>query len=571
MAKKIQSNSAGFSLLEIVIAIGVLMILSSVGVITVRGFDDKAKEAATQRAAREVYNAARAKAEDGRANTKPEDAVTEYNNSQTKKTINGNKPITVKFIKQGSNINDFHIQAYYDGGRIMSSYGDDKGSSGTGSGGSGTPVIPTIRDTVSQLTYQCDTTTTGYLPVYNVSDSTTVSLLGSDGSEKFVKYTVPNLTQVESSYESINFTKYTGFNNISEKVTMNAGVTYTVKVYGKFTNLSAINTYTSDDTHGTNLSFRDCLLSVDKLGKDSGLIAFNWIGGANFKNIPKEIPSTIVDLNCAFASATTFNDPNVSNWNTENVKELYYTFLYNNAFNQPLNWDTGNVWNFSGTFHNAKAFNNGGKPMRWDTSSATNMSSLFNGATAFNQNVSEFTDTATGMTYWDTSNVRTMASAFRGATNFNNGSTPKASGGSLLWRTNNVTDISFMFNNAVGFNTVIQRTNVHWNTSNVENMASLFEGATSYNKTIINWFTDSATDMSKMFKNATSYNKAIVSINRYWNTANVTNMTEMFFGATAFNQNLSSWKVDKVSSANRVNFNTNSAMANTPTYQPNWV
>lgn len=540
---RIKNDMEGFTLLEIVIAVGLLLLLSSVGVITVRGFDDKTKEVATQRAAREVYNAARAKAEDGRANTKPEDAVTEYNNSQTKKTINGNSPITVKFIKQGSNINDFHIQAYYDGGRIMSSYGDVKSSTGTGSGGSGTPVVPTIRDTVSQLTYQCDTTTTGYLPVYNVSDSTTVSLLGSDGSEKFVKYTVPNLTQVESSYASINFTKYTaGFNNISEQVTMKAGVNHTVKVYGTFTNLSAINVYTSDNAHGANLSFRDCLLSVDKLGKDSGLIAFNWIGAAKFKNVPKEVPSTIVDLNCAFASATAFNDPNVSNWNTENVKELYYTFLYNNAFNQPLNWNTGKVSNFYGTFHQAKAFNNGNKPMRWDTSSATNMSSLFNGATAFNQNLSEYVDPATGKKYWDTSNVTNMSAMFKSATSFNNGAGSGAGTGQMLWKTDNVRYMSSMFEGASSFNSPIYRQGVYWNTSKVSEFVSMFKNAKSFDRGIGNWLTTSATKMSSMFE-----------------------------GATKFNQGLSSWNVSKVTAANRVNFNTGAPMANTPAYQPNWV
>ena len=414
------SSSSGFSLMEIIIAVGVLMVISSVGVITIRGFDDRTKEVKAQNAAKEVYNAARAKVEDNDSNTKPQDAATEYNSSQSNSA--SNKKITVKVLPTNATSSNLYVEAYY-GARIRAVYDPQNTQNGNSNpGGSGSPVIPTIKDTVSQLTYQCDTTTTGYLPVFNVSDSTTVSLVGSDGSEKLVNYEEPDLTKVRSNYmTAINFVEDTGFNNISEEITMKAGVTYTVKVYGTFTNLSVINgTDSSPSVHGTQLSFRDCLVSVDKLGKDTGLTNINWVGGKKYTKTTDSIPSTVTDLDCAFAEAINFNDPNAAKWNVKNVKTLFLTFYKAKVFDQSVNnWDTRNVENMYGVFHTAQKFNNGGQPLRWNTSSVVNMHYMFASSSAFNQNIGEYYDSTTGVTYWDTSNVKYMISMFNGATKFN--------------------------------------------------------------------------------------------------------------------------------------------------------
>lgn len=62
------------------------------------------------------------------------------------------------------------------------------------------------------------------------------------------------------------------------------------------------------------------------------------------------------------------------------------------------------------------------------------------------------------------------------------------------------------------------------NLSSVSNMASMFEGASSFNQPIGNWNTSNVSDMSSMFHGATSFNQPIGN----WNTTNVTNMVNMF-------------------------------------------
>ena len=67
-------------------------------------------------------------------------------------------------------------------------------------------------------------------------------------------------------------------------------------------------------------------------------------------------------------------------------------------------------------------------------------------------------------------------------------------------------------------------------TSNVTDMNSMFEEATSFNQPIGNWNTSKVTDMSHMFEDATSFNQPTDN----WDTSNVTDMAWMFVGATSY-------------------------------------
>ena len=84
-----------------------------------------------------------------------------------------------------------------------------------------------------------------------------------------------------------------------------------------------------------------------------------------------------------------------------------------------------------------------------------------------------------------------------------------------------------------------------WDTSNVINMAQMFEKAINFNKDISDWNTSNVTDMNSMFNGATNFNKDISD----WNTSNVTDMNSMFNGATKFDcgGNSSKWREWKVS------------------------
>jgi surface protein len=96
------------------------------------------------------------------------------------------------------------------------------------------------------------------------------------------------------------------------------------------------------------------------------------------------------------------------------------------------------------------------------------------------------------------------------------------------WNVSNVTNMFSMFNGATSFNQNISS----WNVGNVANMSGMFFSATSFNQDIGSWNTSNVTTMGSMFNGATSFNQNIGN----WNTANVTNMGGMFFNATNFNQ-----------------------------------
>lgn len=496
----IRTNYEGFTLLEIVIAVGLLFILSSVGAIAVRTFDDNAKQAAVNRAAREVYDVARAKLEDNNSKTDPADAATEYNSSQTPDE-NGNVSITVKVVKLDSQ--RISVLALYDGGRISATFSPTEGDTiGSGTPGAGGAPLPVIQDTVSKLTYQCDATTSGYLPIYNTSESSLVSLVGSDGSEKLVKYNAPaeNLSSAYSATSSVIFYKYSSnglFNNVSQKLTMNAGVSYTVSIYGEFDNLSNV----LED--GNIASFNDCLISVDKLGRDSGLLTMNNFGGKKLTGMPDQIPPTVKNLIAVFKDATIINDPRIGNWDTSNVSLIMYAFHTASAFNVNIEkWNVSSVGNFTSVFQNAKSFN---QPLNnWDMSKAITLYCMLYGALNFNQPLND----------WDISKVNSL---------------------------------SYTFYNAQKFNQPLDK----WNTSKVTNLGATFREARAFSGNISNWDTSSVNSMSQTFMNAVSFNVSIYA----WKTHNVITMENMFNGATKFNSNISGWNVSKVTSYNNFDLN----------------
>ena len=82
-------------------------------------------------------------------------------------------------------------------------------------------------------------------------------------------------------------------------------------------------------------------------------------------------------------------------------------------------------------------------------------------------------------------------------------------------------------------------------TSNITNMSSTFNSASSFNGDISHWDTSNVTDMHYMFGGATSFNQDISS----WNTSSVLYMTDMFNGATSFNQDLSGWCVPLINTS----------------------
>ena len=77
-----------------------------------------------------------------------------------------------------------------------------------------------------------------------------------------------------------------------------------------------------------------------------------------------------------------------------------------------------------------------------------------------------------------------------------------------------------------------------WNTSNVTNMFSMFDGATNtFNQPLDKWDVSNVTDMSYIFEEAKKFNQPLNN----WNISKVTSMSGMFKKAISFNQPLNNW------------------------------
>lgn len=121
-----------------------------------------------------------------------------------------------------------------------------------------------------------------------------------------------------------------------------------------------------------------------------------------------EPPSTVVNMNALFREATHIPE-NIVEWDISNVQNLSYMFNGARSFNH----DIGN----------------------WNPASAEYMQRMFQSASGFNQDISA----------WDVSNVRYMGYMFFAASRFNNGGAP------LDWNLERVEDIHSMFDNAHDF------------------------------------------------------------------------------------------------------------------------
>jgi gliding motility-associated-like protein len=78
--------------------------------------------------------------------------------------------------------------------------------------------------------------------------------------------------------------------------------------------------------------------------------------------------------------------------------------------------------------------------------------------------------------------------------------------------------------------------------SNVADMTSMLQGATSFNDPINHWVVDNVQIMQNLFFGCDIFNQDL----NLWNVGNVTDMSGTFSGADAFNGNISNWDVSNV-------------------------
>ena len=366
---------------------------------------------------------------------------------------------------------------------------------------------------MTNFTYRCDKDSVGFLPIVNIGPDTKVYIWEKENKNKTfreVKYLEPNAAQINSQETVVrsaarmtmlrtdlllqgktyretldllplgsgnhteeiraSYSLENIVDNLSEEVPMKAGVEYKIMYDGDvetFTNPGQ-REYNSETGNITSYGISDCLRSIDNLGNSTNLKNMVYVAGDNLVSVPADIPSTVVNLHGLFENAHDFNDPNITKWDTKNVRLMSSVFYNMQTFNQPIgSWDMSNVvdtrmmfegsrafnqnlngWNMSNVesatrmFQGAESFNNGcdfGKfekdgvscALKWRTDSLVEANSMFEGRnnlsvapynydSNFNQNISYSIDPETGVEYWNMSNVETINKMFSGANGFNN-------------------------------------------------------------------------------------------------------------------------------------------------------
>ena len=152
-------------------------------------------------------------------------------------------------------------------------------------------------------------------------------------------------------------------------------------------------------------------------------------------------------------------------------------------------------------------------------------------------------ETIEGLDYFNTSNVANMSSMFQGASSL-------TSVDLSSWTTDNVMFMSWMFYDTGSLESVGDLSG--WETGNVTVMHRMFWGASSLKSLDLSgWDTGNVTNMYSMFRDASSLTS--VGDLSGWNTSQVTSMASMFrYASSLENLNLSGWDPGNVSYMSRM-------------------
>lgn len=129
-----KTNQNGFSLLELVIAVGIILLLTAAGTVGYNLYTENAKKAATQRAASEVLTAAIIYDQDPTGVNHPIDAVTEWENSASDDSIELQLGMTSN-SHNGRVTRCVQVTATHEDGYSVTKSGGDTGCEGESSTG----------------------------------------------------------------------------------------------------------------------------------------------------------------------------------------------------------------------------------------------------------------------------------------------------------------------------------------------------------------------------------------------------------------------------------------------------
>ena len=129
--------------------------------------------------------------------------------------------------------------------------------------------------------------------------------------------------------------------------------------------------------------------------------------------------------------------------------------------------------------------------------------------------------------------------------------------------TSNLDNMYSMFSHAKVFSQSLD----NFDTSNVTDMRYMLNNTERFIEPINHFDTSNVTTMEHMFSSARVFNQPIDN----FDTSNVTNMTAMFMGALLFDQNISNWCVEQIAKMpSSFASGANPAFANDAAKQPQW-
>lgn len=532
----------GFSMLEAIVVVGVLLALAVGGFLSYGPIIENAKIAKAKSAASEVYTAVMVAQIDGDLSTEATTIVAQYNasNPDYKAEIRAGGPAVPAMTTTGyvpTSDNDFCLTiTYLPDPSIYAEMGNcsdaQLGGELPDGGDGGVVPDPVTQPAVMVSTWDtriagCTTITlpltgeidvtinwgdgtapkeyTTALPSYPYADAAGIKTIRIDGtftgwgSADWPDWSADCITEVTEWGD-------TGTTDVTAGFSYATNLTDVARIPQTATDWNSLFYATSAKLSNLNDLDTSRVTSLNSVFSESG---FN-------SDISSWDTSQVTDMSWMFYMAPSFNQP-IGNWDTSNVTNLELMFSEAGSFNQSLDWDTSKVTTLEMMFLDAPEFD--GDISGWDTSSVTNMKSALSG-TAFNGDVSN----------WNTANVTNMQSMFS-ETPFN--------GDVSRWNTANVTNMDYMFQSSL-FNGDVS----NWNTAKVTTMTAMFQG-TPFSGNVSGWNTSNVTRMDSMFLLAKSFNSDISG----WDTSKVTNMQSMFMAATAFNQNLTGWNVSGVTAS----------------------
>ncbi len=162
-------------------------------------------------------------------------------------------------------------------------------------------------------------------------------------------------------------------------------------------------------------------------------------------------------------------------------------------------------------------------------------------------------DALSRVTQWGNAQWTSMEQAFKGCSNLDITATdlPDLSGVSSCfemfyqcssldgpsnigsWNMSSIDNIRSMFHGASSFNQPIG----NWNTSNISNFRATFNSASAFDQPLNTWDVSSATTLNSTFAYATSFNQDLSS----WDVSGVSDFTSTFLNTSSFNQNIGTW------------------------------